>query len=99
MKVRDLIAESVLTPGPGRPSTRPPRVTVILPTFRRGDSGLLARAIDSLLEQTFTDFEILIVDDASIDSTGDVIADAMRRDPRVSVVRHAHNISLPAVSE
>lgn len=99
MRVRELISESAFRPGPGRRSDVAPRVTVTLPTFRRGDSGLLARAIDSLLAQTFTDFELIIIDDASVDSTADVIAAAMRRDDRVSVIRHARNIGLPAVSE
>jgi hypothetical protein len=99
MKVRDLIADTVFTPGGGRSSERPPRVTVILPTFRRGDSGMLRRALDSLLGQSFTDFELLVVDDASVDSTATVIGEIMARDPRVSVLRHTRNIGLPAISE
>lgn len=99
MKVRELIARSVLTEGASRASSAPPRVSVLLPTFRRGDSGMLTRTIDSLLAQEFDDFELIIVDDASVDSTASVIADAMRRDPRISVIRHARNIGLPAVSE
>lgn len=76
-----------------------PRVSVILPTFRRGDSGLLSAAIDSILDQSLRELELLIVDDASTDSTAGIIAEAMLRDPRVSVIRHARNIGLPAVSE
>ena len=38
-----------------------PKVSVIIPTFRRPD--LLKRAIKSVLEQTFQDFEIIVVDD------------------------------------
>lgn len=98
MKVRDLIAGSTFTPGAAR-SGPAPRVTVILPTFRRGDDGLLRRAIDSLLGQSFEDLEIIVVDDASTDSTRDVLAEVMRRDLRVSVIRHERNIGLPAVSE
>ncbi len=99
MKVRELIASSVLTEASGRTASAAPRVTVILPTFRRGDSGLLGRAIDSILLQSLTELELIIVDDASTDSTADVIAAAMARDSRVSVIRHAVNIGLPAVSE
>jgi hypothetical protein len=99
VRVRDLIAGSTFTPGAARSSATAPRVTVILPTFRRGDSGWLERAIDSLLEQTFEALEVIVVDDASTDSSAGVIADAMARDPRVSVIRHARNIGLPAVSE
>lgn len=99
MKVRELVARSTFTAGAGRASAVPPRVTVILPTFRRGDSGLLGRTIDSLLTQSFDDFELIVVDDASTDSSAAVIAAAMARDPRVSVIRHDRNIGLPAVSE
>jgi hypothetical protein len=99
VKVRDLIADATFTPGASRSDPVAPRVTIILPTFRRGDSGLLGKAIDSLLGQSFSDFELIIVDDASTDSSARVIAAAMRRDPRVSVIRHARNIGLPAISE
>lgn len=98
MKVRDLIAGTTFTPGAGREGPAP-RVTVILPTFRRGDDGLLQRALDSLLGQSFADLELIVVDDASTDSTARVLAETMAADPRVSVLRHAHNIGLPAVSE
>lgn len=99
MKVKDLIAKSVLTPGAGRQSETAPRVTIILPTFRRGDSGLLKNSIDSLLAQSFADFELIIVDDASTDSSATVIAEAMARDDRISLIRHEGNIGLPAISE
>jgi hypothetical protein len=98
MKVRDLIAGSTFTPGAAR-SGPAPRLTVILPTFRRGDDGLLRRALESLLGQSFDDLEVIVVDDASTDSTADVLAEIMRRDGRVSVIRHERNIGLPAVSE
>ncbi|MEO8325327.1 MAG: glycosyltransferase family 2 protein, partial [Nitrospirota bacterium] len=48
-----------------------PRVSVIIPTYRRPD--FLRRAIGSVLTQTFEDFELLIVDDASPDNTGQVV--------------------------
>ena len=49
-----------------------PRVSVIVTTHNR--ATLLPRAIRSILEQTYNDYEIVIVDDASSDSTQDVIA-------------------------
>ena len=45
----------------------PPLVSVILPTYNR--AATLARAIDSVLNQTFSDFELVIVDDGSTDGT------------------------------
>ena len=48
-----------------------PRVSVIIPTYGRPE--LLPRAIASVLCQTFEDFELLIIDDASQDTTGQVV--------------------------
>ena len=43
-------------------------VSVIIPTYNRGH--LLERAVNSVLQQTFRDFELIVVDDASQDNTG-----------------------------
>jgi len=51
----------------------PPEVTVIIPTYNRG--WTLRRAIDSVLAQTFRDFELIVVDDGSEDNTADILAD------------------------
>src|SRR5262245_27326295 len=48
-----------------------PRVSVIIPTFNRAD--LIGETVESVLSQTFDDFEIIIVDDGSTDSTKEVI--------------------------
>jgi len=54
-----------------RPLRPPPRVTVILPTYNR--ERYLAGAVGSVLGQTFGDFELLIVDDGSTDTTAALI--------------------------
>ena len=44
-----------------------PKFTVIIPTFNRAE--VIARAVGSVLNQSFVDFELIVVDDGSIDST------------------------------
>ena len=60
-------------------------VSVVLPTFNR--SGVLPRAVESVLTQTFRDWELIVVDDHSTDSTADVIE--QYRDPRIVRVSNA----------
>lgn len=48
-----------------------PRVSIIIPTYNC--AGYLGRAIDSVVAQTYKDYEILVVDDGSTDNTKDVV--------------------------
>ena len=52
-------------------------VSVIIPTYNR--AGLVTEAIDSVLAQTRSDFEIVVIDDGSTDDTPDVLAPYMDR--------------------
>jgi glycosyltransferase involved in cell wall biosynthesis len=62
-----------------------PQVSVVIPTFNR--ANLLPTAIRSVLDQTFQDFEILLVDDGSSDSTPDIVKGF--DDARLQYIRHA----------
>ncbi len=66
-----------------------PRVSVCLPCHDA--AATLPRALESLLAQTLTDFEIVAVDDGSTDATGDILADCARRDSRLRPIRIAHS--------
>lgn len=59
------------------------RVSIILPAYNR--ETLVARAIDSVLAQTYRDFELIIVDDASTDGTRAVL-ERYRDVPRVTLI-------------
>ena len=48
-----------------------PIVSVIIPTYNR--TNLVGRAIQSVLNQTYQDFELIVVDDGSVDSTEEVV--------------------------
>src|SRR5689334_11102780 len=61
-----------------------PRVTVVTPVYN--GAAFLREAIDSILQQTFTDFEYLIIDDGSTDATPDLLREAARVDGRIRVV-------------
>lgn len=64
-----------------------PTVSVCIPTYR--GAAHIAETIESALAQSFADFELVIVDDASPDETGQVVA--RYRDPRLRYLRSEHN--------
>lgn len=70
------------------------RVSIGLPVWN--GEKYLAKALDSILGQSFEDFELLIADNASTDATADIIADYCRRDPRVIAHRHSSNLGAAA---
>lgn len=74
-----------------------PKISVVLPTYCRGSNGLLARAIESVLSQSFGSLELIVVDDGSTDGTSDVLADFIKTDNRVIHLRHDQNSGLPGL--
>ncbi|HRH79826.1 MAG TPA: glycosyltransferase [Thiobacillaceae bacterium] len=75
-----------------RPNSAHPRVDVIVPTYNYGH--YLGACLQSLHEQTFTDFRVLIIDNASEDDTPEVVAAWLERDGRFEYVRNETNIGL-----
>lgn len=71
-----------------------PAVSVLLPVYNA--ESTIAEALRSLRDQTFTDFEVVVVDDGSTDATPGIIAAAAMDDPRLRCIRHAVNQGLVA---
>lgn len=67
-----------------------PLVTAVIRTYNR--AALVGRAIESVLSQTFKDFELIILDDYSQDNTSEVVRDYMSKDDRISYIRHKKNM-------
>ena len=70
-------------------SSNSPRISVIIPTHNR--AHLIGRSIQSVLNQTYQDFEIIVVDDGSIDNTKEVIREFQRKDKRIRYIKHDEN--------
>jgi glycosyltransferase involved in cell wall biosynthesis/O-antigen/teichoic acid export membrane protein len=70
--------------------TARPRVTIGLPVYNGEE--YLEQALDGLLAQTFTDFELIISDNASTDRTAEICQQYAGRDPRIRYVRQKNNI-------
>ena len=66
-------------------------VSVVLPTYNR--AGLLTRAIESVLQQTYSNFELIVVDDCSTDCTEYVVKEF--QDSRIRYIRHEKNRGAP----
>jgi len=58
-----------------------PKLSVILPNYNH--ASFLPRCVEAVLDQSFTDLELIVIDDASTDNSRDVLAEYARRDPRV----------------
>ncbi len=66
-----------------------PEISIILPTYNR--SAQLRRAVESVQAQSFSNWELIIVDDASTDDTPQTTAELAARDHRIVVVRNKSN--------
>lgn len=67
-------------------------ISVVMSVFNNED--YLASAIESILSQTFTDFELIITDDASTDNSSQIINHYTKLDKRIVFKKNEHNIGL-----
>ncbi len=69
-----------------------PTVSIGLPVYNR--ENFIGKTLDSLLAQTFTDFEIIISDNGSTDGTEQICRDYAQRDSRIRYIRQPKNLGL-----
>ncbi|MGW4875796.1 bifunctional glycosyltransferase/CDP-glycerol:glycerophosphate glycerophosphotransferase [Streptomyces sp. NPDC004262] len=69
-----------------------PRFSLIVPCHRV--QGFLRECLDSVLDQSFRDFEVIAVDDRSPDGSGAILDEYAARDPRVRVLHLPENVGL-----
>ena len=63
------------------------KFSVIIPAFN--SALFVAKAIQSVIDQTLRDFQIIVVDDGSTDNTAAIVLDFARADPRVTLLTHS----------
>lgn len=69
--------------------TNTPLLTVMMPSYNY--TSFLGEAIESILSQSFEDYEFLIIEDGSTDGSPDIIRDYMKRDKRIRAIFHEKN--------
>lgn len=70
-----------------------PLVSIVLPTYN--GSKYITQSIESCLHQTYTNFELIIVDDCSTDNTPAIIQSFAQKDNRITYIRNEKNKKLP----
>ena len=68
-------------------------ISIVLPTFN--GEKYIKESIESILEQTYTKFELIIVNDCSNDGTREIIEEYMSKDARIQVIHNKRNQKLP----
>ena len=68
------------------------QISAVIPTYNRGH--IIARAIESVLNQSYKPTEVIVVDDGSTDDTLAVMTQAYGRNPRVKILNERHFESL-----
>ena len=71
-----------------------PLISLVLPVYN--GARYLPLALDSIFAQSFTDFELIAVDDCSTDATPAILADYAARHPNMRVLTNQANSKLPA---
>ena len=87
IRVKDIIKDNSIWL-PSQDYNEKKKLSILMPTYGRGKNGFFKRAVTSYIEQTFKDTELIIIDDANTDGTSEQIDEFMKRDKRISCIRH-----------
>ena len=68
------------------------KVSVIIPVYNV--EKYLRQCLDSVVNQTYSDIEIICIDDASTDGCYDILKEYEQKDKRITVLKNAKNIGL-----
>lgn len=68
-------------------------VSIVLPCYNGAD--FLSQSIDSVVEQTFADWELILVNDCSTDNSLEIMQQYAERDCRIHIINNEHNLKLP----
>lgn len=71
-----------------------PRVSIVLPTYN--GERFLKQSVQSIINQEFTDWELIIVNDCSTDNTPKIIKEFASQDSRIKIINNKTNKKLPA---
>lgn len=71
-----------------------PLVSVVLPVYN--GQKFLSKSIESIINQTYKNWELIIVDDCSTDSSHEIAKDFALKDNRITVIKNDRNLKLPA---
>ncbi|HEY6918467.1 MAG TPA: glycosyltransferase [Tabrizicola sp.] len=74
-----------------------PLISVLMPVYNC--DAYVQAAIDSILTQSFRDFEFIIIDDGSKDGTAAIVKAAAARDPRIKVISRENRGIVPSLNE
>lgn len=93
--IRRFLEDQQIFDRPDNPQN--PLVTVILPAYKLREGGMNQRAIESVLGQTFRDFEFIIVDDGSLEGLFQLLCSYQEKDARIRLIRHDTNSGLHSI--
>ena len=71
-----------------------PKISIIVPVYKV--EAYIHKCIDSILNQTFKDFELILVDDGSPDNCGNICDEYEKKDIRIKVIHKENGVQATA---